>query len=85
MFVACILTMVSGREVADVPRSRRGSNPLQQAIAHLVNYTTAEAEERLDINRIGSTVAAIAYQKLKERLGRSMSIVYTARLSEIRI
>ena len=54
----------------DISNHQGGSGLLQQAIKYLVNYTAAEAEARLDINNIGSTVAAIAYHELTEKLGR---------------
>ena len=54
----------------DISNHQGGSGLLQQAIKYLVNYTAAEAEARLDMNNIGSTVAAIAYHELTEKLGR---------------
>lgn len=72
VLVLCLLIMgvVSSHRVPDVSRSQRGSSFLQQAIRYLVNYTAAEAEAHMDMNNIGSRVAAIAYEKLTENLGR---------------
>ena len=72
LLVLCslMLGVVCSQHVVDVPRSQGGSGLLQQAIKYLVNYTAAEAEARLDMNNIGSTVAAIAYHELTEKLGR---------------
>lgn len=72
--VLCLLMLgiASSQYVADVSRSRWGPGLLQQAIRYLVNYTAAEAEERLNMNNIGSTVAAIAYEELTEKLGRNV-------------
>ena len=72
--VLCLLVLgiVGSQDVTYVPHSQRDSGLLQQAIKYLVNYTTAEAEASLDMNNIGSTVAAIAYQEFKEKLGRKM-------------
>ena len=67
-----VLGTVSSQDVKYVPHSRRDSGLLQQAIKYLVNYTAAEAEASLDMNNIGSTVAAIAYQEFTEKLGRKM-------------
>ena len=72
LLVLCslMLGVVCSQHVVDVPRSQGGSGLLQQAIKYLVNYTAAEAEARLDMNNIGSTVAAIVYHELTEKLGR---------------
>lgn len=66
-----ILGMTSCQHVSDVPaRSQTRSSYLQQAINYLVNYTATETESHMDMNDIGSRVAAIAYEKLTENLGR---------------
>lgn len=74
-----ILGEVSSHDVADVypswrnsdvPSSQRGSGVLQQAIKYLVNYTASEAKASLNMHNIGSTVAAIAYQELTEKLSK---------------
>ena len=67
-----ILGLVSCQDVADVPHSQTGSSLLQQAVGYLVNYTASEAKAHMDMYNIGSTVAAIAYEKLTEKLGRYM-------------
>ena len=66
-----ILGMTSCQHVSDVSaRSQTRSSYLQQAINYLVNYTATETETHMDMNDIGSRVAAIAYEKLTENLGR---------------
>ena len=74
LLVLCslMLGMACSQNVPDVLNPRGGSGLLQQAIKYLVNYTASEAEARLDMNNIGSTVAAIAYQELTEKLGRKI-------------
>ena len=71
ILVACLLILseVSSHDVADVSHPQRGSTLLHQAIKHLVNYTASEAKASLDMYNMGSTVAAIAYQQLNEKLG----------------
>jgi len=70
--IICLLILheISGYDVADVPHLQRGPILLHRAVKHLVNYTASEAKASLDMNSIGSTVAAIAYQKLNEKLGQ---------------
>ena len=63
-----ILGLASSQDVATP--SHTGSGLLQQAIRYLVNYTAAEATAYMDMYNLGSTVAAIAYEKLTEKLGR---------------
>ena len=64
------LGFASSQDVADVPHPQTGSSLLQQAVRYLVNYTASEARAHMDMDNIGSTVAAIAYEKLTEKLGR---------------
>lgn len=67
-----ILGAVGSQEVGDVSPSQRSSMLLQEAVRNLINYTAMEVEARLDMNDIGSTVAAIAYQKVTKKLGKYM-------------
>ena len=67
LFALVLFILVSSHDAANSPSS---PDLLQQAIKYLVNYTASEAKTRLDMNNIGSTVAAIAYQDLTEKLGR---------------
>ena len=68
--VLCSITLglASSQDVA--APSHTGSSLLQQAIRYLVNYTAAEARAHMDMYNLGSTVAAIAYEKLTEKLGK---------------
>ena len=67
-FAALVLfILVNSNDAAD---QASGPGLLQEAIKYLVNYTASEAKTRLNMNNIGSTVAAIAYQELTEKLGR---------------
>ena len=71
VFVMCLpMFSIATSHRGDISNRQGGSGLLQQAIKYLVNYTAAEAEARLDMNNIGSTVAAIAYHELTEKLGR---------------
>ena len=70
LFALVLLILVSSHDAANMSPSRSGPDLLQQAIKYLVNYTASEAKTRLNMNNIGSTVAAIAYQELTEKLGR---------------
>ena len=49
--------------------TERASSLLQQAITYLVNYTAAEAKAHMDAYNLASRVAAIAYDKLTDKLG----------------
>ena len=71
--VLVLFSQVIGHDAADMA-IQNGSGLLQQAIKYLVNYTASEAKTRLDMQGIGSTVAAIAFQELTEKLGRYISI-----------
>ena len=46
-----------------------GSALLQESISHLVNYTSHEAIDVLNLNKVGSQVAGIAYEDYKVKLG----------------
>ena len=70
LVVLCLPILVGSQDVADVTHSHIGSSLLQQAVRYLVNYTATEARAHMDMYNIGSTVAAIAYEKLTEKLGR---------------
>ena len=71
VFVMCLpMFSIATSHHGDISNHQGSSGLLQQAIKYLVNYTAAEAEARLDMNNIGSTVAAIAYHELTEKLGR---------------
>ena len=72
--VLVLFGLITGHNAADTA-IQNGSGLLQQAIKYLVNYTASEAKTRLDMKSIGSTVAAIAFQELTEKLGRYISIV----------
>ena len=65
-----LLVAVSSHEVGDVAPSNRGSTFLREAVKNLINYTAIEVQAHLDMNNIGSTIAAIAYKKLTENLGK---------------
>lgn len=65
-----MLGVVGNQEVGDVSPVNKGSNYLQQAIQNLINYTAIEVEAHLDMNDIGSTIAAIAYQKFTAKLSK---------------
>ena len=66
----CLVTMclVTGQDAADMNDPQ--TNLLHQAVRYLVNYTASEAGQHMDMYDIGSTVAAIAYDKLIEQLGK---------------
>ena len=69
-FALVLFILVGSHDAADMDPSRSTPDLLQQAIKYLVNYTASEAKTRLDMNNIGSTVAAIAYQELTEKLSK---------------
>ena len=64
-----ILGVVESHEIGPGV-SHKGYTFLQEAVRNLINYTAVEVEAHLDMNDLGSTVAAIAYQKLTEKLGK---------------
>ena len=66
-----ILGAVGSQALREVTSStKRGSMFLQEAVKNLINYTAIEVEARLDKNEIGSTIAAIAYQKVTAKLSK---------------
>ena len=66
-----ILGAVDSQALREVTSStKRGSMFLQEAVKNLINYTAIEVEARLDKNEIGSTIAAIAYQKVTAKLSK---------------
>ena len=70
--VLCLVAMclVTSQDATDTDDPQ--SSPLQQAVKYLVNYTAIEAGQHMDMYNIGSTIAAIAYDKLMEELGKYM-------------
>lgn len=46
-----------------------GTSFLEESIEHLVNYTAFEALEYLNLKKLGSNVANVAYMSYKDKLG----------------
>ena len=64
-----ILGIARSQKVQEMSHTERASSLLQQAITYLVNYTAAEAKAHMDAYNLASRVAAIAYDKLTDKLG----------------
>ena len=54
-----------------------GTALLQESIGHLVNYTSLEALDYLNLQNLGSKVAGIAYEDYKVKLGECNEVFLT--------
>ena len=68
-FIAYVISGIAFYSTGCLGANDDGSALLQESIGHLVNYTSLEALEFLNLKSIGSDVASIAYNGYKAKLG----------------